>query len=223
MVRLDLVGNGEMRGLNEEQDGGYDEGYRVCPCFWGVEPAGLVRQVTKYFSAPENVTVALDIGCGEGKNAYYLACQDIQVRAIDISPLAIENAKATWPQLPNIVWEIGDLRRLDLPAQSFDIIVATGPLHCLNNVTEVNTAINRLKTATKQEGFHVISVFNDRLQDLSGHALDFSPCLMPHEYYIEHYRDWQIFHESDQDLEDLHPHNQVPHRHSITRILARRN
>ena len=37
---------------------------------------------------------ALELGCGEGRNAIYMAKQNIDVTAIDISQIAIDNAKA---------------------------------------------------------------------------------------------------------------------------------
>jgi 2-polyprenyl-3-methyl-5-hydroxy-6-metoxy-1,4-benzoquinol methylase len=200
----------------------YDEGYKVCPCFWGIGPAKLVRAVTSYFPTLEKVRV-LDIGCGEGKNAYYLASLGAQVRGLDVSQLAIKHARALWPPLPNLSWEVSDILQFGLSNLSYDVILATGPLHCLKDRTEIETVINRMKVATKQNGFNVISVFNNRFQDLSGHSSSFTPCLLSHEFYVGHYQGWDIIHQSDSDLEDIHPHNNIPHRHSITRIMARQN
>ncbi len=46
--------------------GGYDDGYRECPCFWGDEPGSLVRVLCDHIGPVRGFAV-LDAGCGEGK------------------------------------------------------------------------------------------------------------------------------------------------------------
>ncbi|WBQ03892.1 class I SAM-dependent methyltransferase [Kribbella sp. CA-293567] len=200
-------------------DGGYDEGYAACPCFWGKDPATLVERaatLTDLSSAK-----VLDIGCGEGKNSYYLASRGADVRAFDVSGLAIEHTKKLWPPLENLRFEVGDLRQVELDGE-FDLVLATGSFHCLRDRAEVGDALARMQALTRPGGLNVFSAFNDRSQDLSGHGAHFQPCLLPHEYYVDAYRDWELLHASDTDLADFHPHTEVPHHHSITRLLARR-
>jgi predicted nicotinamide N-methyase len=49
-------------------DGGYDDGYSACPCFWGSSPGSLVRALLDNNPLLAGRAV-LDLGCGEGKNA----------------------------------------------------------------------------------------------------------------------------------------------------------
>ena len=42
----------------------------------------------------------LDLGCGEGKNAAFLATLGCVVQAWDISAAALDNAKVAWPDVP---------------------------------------------------------------------------------------------------------------------------
>ena len=53
-------------------DGGYDSGYRACPCFWGSDPGSLVSRLATIVPSFTGLQV-LDAGCGEGKNAIFLA------------------------------------------------------------------------------------------------------------------------------------------------------
>jgi len=78
-------------------DGGYDEGYRACPCFWGDKPGSLVAQllIEQNFAGK----FVLDLGCGEGKNAAAFARAGASVTAIDCSELAISNGKAAFRDL----------------------------------------------------------------------------------------------------------------------------
>src|SRR4051812_34384630 len=83
-------------------DGGYDDGYSGCPCFWGRSPGSLVRDFLKSNPSLEGRNV-LDLGCGEGKNAYALASAGASVDAVDCSAIAIANGKRAFPN-PNINW-----------------------------------------------------------------------------------------------------------------------
>src|SRR6266849_156523 len=78
-------------------DGGYEDGYRACDCFWGRQPGSLIQKLLEYVFEPAGMTV-LDTGCGEGRNAIYLARLGANVRAVDISSRrAIANAQRAWP------------------------------------------------------------------------------------------------------------------------------
>lgn len=198
----------------------YDDGYAKCPCFWGQEPARLVQKATELLSIKKGK--ALDVGCGDGKNASFLESCGFDVLAFDISSLAIARARNAWPQSKNLTWLVADLLIYEYSAYTYDLVVATGPLHCLATSDDVITALSKIQMSTKPSGYNVISVFNDRKQDLSGHSKSFSPILLPHSLYIEAYSQWKIIEASDEDLADKHPHTNILHHHSITRLLAQK-
>ena len=53
--------------------GGYDDGYRNCPCFWGTEPGSLRKSCCAiHVVSVSRASPMLDAGCGEGKNAAFL-------------------------------------------------------------------------------------------------------------------------------------------------------
>lgn len=200
-------------------DGGYDDGYRSCGCFWGDEPGSLVSQ---FFDSVPDVRGmhVLDAGCGEGKNAYAFSSKGAIVTAVDCSEAAISNGKARWANAP-IEWRATDVRSLVLPQQNFDVVISYGLFHCFGDEYEVLEVLRNLKAATKRNGFNLVCAFNDREQDLRAHP-GFEPCLLPHVWYQQHYDDWEIISCTDEDLFETHPHNNIPHRHSLTRILAKR-
>ena len=200
-------------------DGGYDAGYKSCPCFWGRAPGRLVRQLAHYRPTLRDALV-LDAGCGEGKNSAFLSQAGAIVRAIDVSALAIENGRRAWPDL-EIGWEQADITQVELPANSFDVVVCYGLLHCLAEAEMVTATIARFKEATRSNGHHVICAFNSRLQELEQAHPGFRPVLLPHEFYLSLYRDWDVLEHSDEDLVEQHPHNEILHRHSMTRLIVR--
>jgi SAM-dependent methyltransferase len=201
-------------------NGGYDDGYRECPCFWGREPGSFVRLLCGQIASFVGLSV-LDAGCGEGKNAAFLAANGAVVDAVDVSSLAIQNGRDYWPGHPGIHWRVGDVRKVDFPQDHYDVVIAYGLLHCLSSTSEIYEVVARLQATTRIFGYNVICVFNDRRQELHAHP-GFAPSLLSNADYLATYASWQILQQSDSDLTERHPHNNVEHTHSMTRILARK-
>ena len=200
--------------------GGYDEGYESCACFWGREPGRLMIRLYEHLRTFAGLRV-LDVGCGEGKNAAFLAGYGAEVTAIDVSPAAIRNAKLAWPELDGVVWEVANVGAVELVREDFDVVILYGLLHCLDSLDEVRAMIEKLARATRVGGYHVVCAFNDRRQELHAHP-GFSPTLLKHETYLNLYRGWQHLLATDTDLHETHPHNNIPHTHSMTRIIAQK-
>lgn len=199
--------------------GGYDEGYKACPCFWGNEPGSLITRLETILGDFSNLSV-LDAGCGEGKNSAYIARREAKVHAIDVSEIGLRNAKEMWANTKNITWEIEDVCSSDFEKNKYHVIIAYGLLHCLSSDKEIEYLVRKFQAATKQGGYHVICSFNDRHQDLSAHP-NFHPTLAKHDFYINLYDGWDILYDSNEILEEIHPHNNIKHSHSLTRLIAR--
>jgi SAM-dependent methyltransferase len=72
---------------------------------------------------------ALDVGCGEGADAIWLAAQGWQVTAIDVSPVALERAAnhavAAGEQIAaRITWQQADILVWEPPPRQFDLVSA---------------------------------------------------------------------------------------------------
>ena len=66
---------------------------------------------------------ALDVGCGEGADAVWLAGRGWTVTAIDVSDVAIGRARQAAELVGAVVdWVRGDALRTPLPARSFDLL-----------------------------------------------------------------------------------------------------
>ena len=92
---------------------------------------------------------ALDLACGNGKHARYLADLGIRVTAIDID---ISQAAAL-ADYPDIDWQSGDLESEDWPYanDSFDSIIVTNYLH--------RPLLPRLAAALKPGGLLIYDTF----------------------------------------------------------------
>jgi SAM-dependent methyltransferase len=86
---------------------------------WSGRPNGrLVAEATDL--APGH---ALDVGCGEGADAIWLARRGWSVTAIDISDVAVDRAREAAARANAAVeWICGDALLTALPARSFDLV-----------------------------------------------------------------------------------------------------
>lgn len=66
---------------------------------------------------------ALDVGCGEGQNSLWLADHGWSVVGVDISPTAIERARAAQPET-GADFVVADARQWE-PGRLFDLVIST--------------------------------------------------------------------------------------------------
>lgn len=87
-------------------------------------PAHFLREIieSSAWSLPRER--ALDIACGKGRNAIYLAERGFDVTALDISTVALdEGRRLAQERKLRIDWRQCDLNTAGLPAAAFDLIV----------------------------------------------------------------------------------------------------
>jgi 2-polyprenyl-3-methyl-5-hydroxy-6-metoxy-1,4-benzoquinol methylase len=76
----------------------------------------------------------LDIGCGLGDNAIYLAQQGFKVTGLDISPTALSTAEQRAADAGVTVrFAVADATKLDGYTAAFDTIIDSGMFHCLDD------------------------------------------------------------------------------------------
>ncbi|MEJ7705957.1 MAG: class I SAM-dependent methyltransferase [Nocardioidaceae bacterium] len=102
----------------------WDERYRADRLLWGAEPNQFVRELCERLP----VGRALDLACGEGRNALWLARLGWQVTAIDHSPVAIARARALGAREPaaaggRITWVVADVTSTLPRPSSVDLTV----------------------------------------------------------------------------------------------------
>lgn len=202
------------------RDGGYDIGYKACPNFWGDNPGSLILKLEELNLKYKNLKV-LDLGCGEGKNAIYLAKKGCYVDAFEISEFAISNAKKKIDKSLKINIQQCDVLNLNLAPNSYNVIISYGLFHCFESKAQVNILINNCLNSLKREGYLILCAFNSREQDLSAHP-GFKPLLIDHQDYLKYFNNHNIIFETDEDLYETHPHNKIPHVHSLTRLIIQK-
>jgi tellurite methyltransferase len=198
--------------------GGYEDGYAKCPCFWGRSPGSLVRRFLSEAPSVEGLDV-VDLGCGEGKNAYAFATAGARVLAIDCSEAALANAQREFSH-PSITWIKCDAGAFLVKSKPFDIAIIYGLLHCLQSALSLADFVNLAIHKTRSPGYHIVAAFNDGPHDMTAHP-GFLPTLVSHDFLLGLYARHALICASNEVLHETHPHNNICHFHSITRLIAR--
>jgi len=144
---------------------------------------------------------ALDLGCGTGRDAVYLAALGWHTTGIDVLPDALERGRALagryGDQLAPLDWHVGDLER-EPPAfgAKFDLIVMLRYLHR----PLLATCLRWLRSpVTDRGGSLVVECFTTVHRDRHGKPARVSDVLAPGElqdllggYVLRHYsEDWR--------------------------------
>ena len=89
---------------------------------FGTAPNVFLASQSQWFKPGIRV---LDVACGEGRNAVWLAQQGCEVVAIDISPVAIEKARRLAAERGvHVAFELVDVRNWRWPPSAFDAVVS---------------------------------------------------------------------------------------------------
>ncbi len=95
----------------------WDERYAGTELVWSAGPNQFVE--SELADLPPGR--ALDLACGEGRNARWLASRGWRVVGMDFSPKAIDKARQVGPEVD---WRVGDVLTAQLPAPLDLVVVA---------------------------------------------------------------------------------------------------
>ncbi len=121
----------------------------------------------------------LDAGCGTGWLTGMLACFG-ETTGIDLSPIGIRAARKRFPAVP---FHVGDLMSVELPEESFDIVVS---VQVIDHMQDQAAFVNRLWRWTKPGGYLILITTNaNNMRHWNPAALqDFSNGLQPIENWL---------------------------------------
>lgn len=105
---------------------------------------------------------ALDICCGAGTNALYLAEKGFQVTGIDISSKAVEYAKEKARKTSaRAQFQVQNFLKLPFKDEEFDFVFDMGCFHHVK-VKDRNTFIRGVHRVLKKGGFYLMVCFSHR-------------------------------------------------------------
>ncbi|MFQ6014102.1 MAG: class I SAM-dependent methyltransferase [Anaerolineae bacterium] len=210
----------------------WDRKYQEEGCYGGEEPEEVLVEYLPYLSGGR----ALDLGCGEGWNALFLAEHGFTVEGIDISPAGVEKCLRLARQ-GNLSVEatVADLRDYPIPPGEYALILAVATLHFLTR-EELEEAARRIRDGLGPGGAVFITVFTtddpgyQRAQEAGLKILEentfFSPGLNgPIHYFApdelrDLFADFEILHYAEERFLDV-THGS-PHYHAGATLLARK-
>ena len=149
----------------------WDDMYREKDQLWSGAPNGVL--VTEVADLPPGQ--ALDLGCGEGADALWLASRGWLVTAVDISPVALERAKAAAGDA-KVSWTLADLSTSPLPAGAFDLVAA---LYFSVEREPEHRAVRNMLAAVAPGGTLLYAH-----HELTGHEHERNPDFDPAKYYF---------------------------------------
>ena len=148
----------------------WDDLYREKDQLWSGAPNGvLVAEVADLTPGQ-----ALDLGSGEGADALWLASRGWLVTAVDISPVALERAKAVAGDA-KVNWTQADLSTSALPAGAFDLVAA---LYFSVQREPGDRAVRNMLAAVAPGGTLLFAH-----HDLTGHEHERNPQFDPADFY----------------------------------------
>jgi len=197
----------------------YEKAYRdVDGYYWGVNPSQMCLKVLSLLM-PEKPLKVLDIGCGEGKDAVFLARCGYDVTAFDISDSGIEKTKRLADKAGvhvNVFKADVNDYRLD---SNYDILYQVGVFHAIK--PELREEImDNYKSHVNTNGIAAFFSFVEKpFIPLPPEEEEFFYPLKSGQLFTYFY-DWKIEH-CEEYIFDCNSSG-IPHRHAVNRVYARK-
>jgi len=99
---------------------------------WDID--GPQPEIVRLAEAGAIAGAVLDVGCGTGENALYLAGRGLDVWGIDFIPRAIERAREKALQRGlGVHFQVGDALKLEVLGRMFDTVIDSGLFHTFSD------------------------------------------------------------------------------------------
>jgi len=133
----------------------WNELYKGTQCVWGLEPDWELKAFLKLIPRGK----ALDLGIGEGRNAFYLGRNGFEVEGLDISQEAVKrcNILATEQGLPARA-QVADLKEFHISEGTYTCIVCSHVLPFFKR-SEAEAIIKEIKAGLTKGGVAFVSAF----------------------------------------------------------------
>lgn len=129
----------------------------------------IAQYVANLIDANDNV---LECACGTGMFSLPIAKRCKRLTATDFADKMLRQARKKCNDLPNVIFELADITRLNYKDESFDKVVAANVIHLLDNPS---SAMSELMRVCKTGGFVIIPTYiNESTKSASAAAKFFN-------------------------------------------------
>lgn len=197
----------------------YDKWYNREEYYWGLMPNDICYDIMKILPPVKPYRV-LDIGCGEGKDAVFLAKCGYSVTGFDISQQGIDKAKSLAEHnnvdITLFKADIFDYR----PDAEYDIIFSSGVFHFIPQ-TERKEICHSLKEHTTDNGINALNVFIQKPFITSApDSTRNEGKLWDSGELFGYYHDW-LFHACKEEVFECNSGG-IPHKHCMDTLIAQK-
>lgn len=196
----------------------YEERYGTEDYYWGTRPNDLCMELLRR-NYPTRPLRLLEIGCGEGRDAVFLAKCGYQVTAFDVTETGIEKARrlADIHRVP-VQFFRADLRDFR-PEENYDIIYSSGVFHHI--LPEFRKELMECYLEhTVPGGMHAVNVFVEKPFILPPPDPDVDARNWISGELFTYYKDWLI-EACREEIFDCNSGN-IPHKHCMDTVFARK-
>lgn len=220
-----ILGTGidQLLGYSHKFDGAvvtdYERRYKSEDYYWGVKPSNLCLKILELMPPIKPLRV-MDIGCGEGKDAVFLARCGYEVSAFDVTDTGIEKTKRL-AENANVNVDVFKANILDFRLEKeYDILFSSGVFHYIQPELRVEI-IENYKQYTAENGMNVFNVFVQK--PFIGEAPDKDKSERYHwksgELFTM-YEDW-YFENCEERVFDCNSGG-IAHKHAMDILIARK-
>ena len=196
----------------------YEKCYEGDEYYWGLEPAPFLDELLEIHGGCPSELKVLDIGCGEGKDAVYMAERGCKVTAFDITESGIRKTKLLAAKkgikLNAFVADINDFDIED----KFDIVYSTGTIQYLFD-NNIDSFFEKIKSIVNVGGYVYFNVFVDKPFLELPPDWDKEEKMWKTGDLFKHFADWEICKMEEIIFEDNS--GGVKHYHCMDTVIAK--
>lgn len=197
----------------------YEKCYEGDGYYWGLEPAAFLDELIETASKKPSELKVLDIGCGEGKDAVYMAELGCEVTAFDITESGIRKTKHLAEKKGvKIHAFVADINDFSIDDQ-FDIIYSTGTVQYLFDDC-IEPFFKKVKEMVKVGGHVYFNVFVEKPFLELPPDWDKEEKMWKTGDLFKYFADWEICKMDEVIFEDYSAG--IKHYHCMDTIIAKR-
>lgn len=196
----------------------YEKWYECEGYYWGLEPADLCYEIMRLLPPSKDIKV-LDIGCGEGKDAVFLAKQGYDVYAFDITESGIRKTKELAEKEGVTIHAWVDDVNTFTTDEKFDVIYSTGTIQYLAD-DKKDEFFAKVKEMTNENGLNWFNVFVDKPFLPLPPDWDVFEKMWKTAELFAYYPEW-LFERIDETVFECHSGG-TPHLHCMDTVVARK-
>lgn len=135
----------------------WEDEYKNSELLWGMKPNSTLTQYAELVPAEGKV---LDIGIGEGRNAFFFAQKGFAVEGIDLSETAIKRCLAISEKLQlKIEAKVDDIITFDIKPHHYSLIILSNVLNFFPE-EEIALIIDKVKKGLVKDGLVYVNAFD---------------------------------------------------------------